>query len=221
MHKVAFKLVRSRRRTIALTVSTDQEVTVRAPLRMPKLFIEEFVEEKREWLRRTLEYMGSRPKAPKKTFADGEPFLYMGNPYPLSIVPGRGLRLEERGFMLGAESRSRAKEAFAAWYREEARRELTVLTEQYAKMFKHRYRRIRITGARHRWGSCSVRGNINFAWRLIMAPRFVCEYVVAHELAHLRHHNHGAAFWNEVQRMFSRTDEARAWLKDHSRFMTL
>ena len=123
--------------------------------------------------------------------------------------------------MLGAESRSRAKEAFAAWYREEARRELTVLTEQYAKMFKHRYRRIRITGARHRWGSCSVRGNINFAWRLIMAPRFVCEYVVAHELAHLRHHNHGAAFWNEVQRMFSRTDEARAWLKDHSRFMTL
>lgn len=221
MHKVAFKLVRSRRRTIALSVSTDQEVTVRAPLRMPKLFIVEFVEEKRDWLRRTLEYMALRPKAPKKTFADGEPFLYMGNPYPLRVVQGQGLQLKERGFVLGADGKEEARETFVDWYREEARRELSALAESYAKAFRLRYRRIRITGARHRWGSCSVGGTINFTWRLIMAPRFVCEYVVAHELAHLKHHNHGAAFWDEVRRMFPRTDEARRWLKEHSRSLAL
>lgn len=221
MHKVAFKLVRSRRRTVSLSVSAEQEVTVRAPLRMPKLFIDEFVEEKREWLRRAFEYMASRPKAPKKTFVDGEPFLYMGNPYLLSIVRGQGLRLEEHGFMLGAASRSNARETFVEWYREEARRELTSLTGYYAKTWKLRFRRIRITDARHRWGSCSLSGNINFTWRLIMAPRFVCEYVVAHELAHLRHHNHGVAFWQEVRRMFPRIDEARGWLEEHSRFLTL
>ncbi|MBL4691914.1 MAG: M48 family metallopeptidase, partial [Magnetovibrio sp.] len=77
--------------------------------------------------------------------------------------------------------------------------------------------RITVRDTRSRWGSCTVSGQLNFSWRLVLAPDFVLDYVVAHEVAHLMHKNHGKAFWDLTKRLTERTDEAKAWLNAHGR----
>lgn len=77
--------------------------------------------------------------------------------------------------------------------------------------------RITIRDTRSRWGSCASGGQLNFSWRLVLAPEFVLDYVVAHEVAHLAHHNHGPAFWALADTLTARMSEAKAWLNAHGR----
>lgn len=83
----------------------------------------------------------------------------------------------------------------------------------YAARLGVDYRRIRITSARTRWGSCSRAGNLNFTWRLMMTPPFIIDYVVAHEVAHLKFHNHSREFWHCVAGLYPNYKQARVWLK--------
>ena len=75
--------------------------------------------------------------------------------------------------------------------------------------------RITVKDTRSRWGSCAANGNLAFSWRLVMAPRFVQDYVAAHEVAHLRHMNHGPRFWSLVSNLSPHTDVAVEWLRVH------
>jgi hypothetical protein len=77
------------------------------------------------------------------------------------------------------------------------------------------YKRLIIRGQKTRWGSCSQMGNLSFNWKLIMAPEPVIEYVVIHELAHLKEMNHAKSFWQLVARHCPRWRQHRKWLKDH------
>lgn len=83
----------------------------------------------------------------------------------------------------------------------------------FARAFGLTYRKIRISSARTRWGACSTSGTLSFNWRLVMAPPQVVDYVVVHELAHLRQPNHSPAFWDEVAKMMPDYAHHRAWLK--------
>ena len=75
--------------------------------------------------------------------------------------------------------------------------------------------RIAVRDTRSRWGSCSSKGTLSFSWRLVLAPPFVLDYLVAHEVAHLAHMNHSAAFWALARRLAPRMPEAELWLKVH------
>ena len=75
--------------------------------------------------------------------------------------------------------------------------------------------RVAIRDPKSRWGSCASNGNLNFSWRLVMTPDFVFDYVVAHEVAHLLEHNHGAGFWSLVGQLTFEPERARAWLNSH------
>jgi predicted metal-dependent hydrolase len=77
------------------------------------------------------------------------------------------------------------------------------------------YRRITIRDTRSRWGSCSTTGTLSFSWRLALAPREILDYVVVHELCHLRHHDHSRRFWSLVGEVWPQYREHKAWLDDH------
>lgn len=101
------------------------------------------------------------------------------------------------------------------WLKAEARRDLTARTALHAERLGVRAKSIRLKGQSTRWGSCSSSGNLNYNWRLIMAPPFVLDYVAAHEVAHLREMNHSKAFWALVEQTLPDMERGRAWLKAH------
>lgn len=100
-------------------------------------------------------------------------------------------------------------------YRKEAKIKLQERVDFFAQRESLAYKQVRIGDAKTRWGSCGPTGNLNFSWRLILAPPSVLDYVVVHELAHLKHRNHSAAFWAEVERMLPDWKKERTWLRKH------
>jgi hypothetical protein len=97
----------------------------------------------------------------------------------------------------------------------EAGRDLAAAVASHAKKLGAAPRKITLRDTTSRWGSCSSSGALSFSWRLIMAPRFVLNYLAAHEAAHLLHMNHSTAFWAAVRRLTADTERAEAWLKAH------
>jgi hypothetical protein len=101
------------------------------------------------------------------------------------------------------------------WLIVSARAELGARAQALAASVERTIRRVAIRDMRSRWGSCSADGRLAFSWRLLLAPEFVIDYIVAHEVAHLVHMNHGARFWSLVRRLAADADAARRWLVRH------
>lgn len=102
-----------------------------------------------------------------------------------------------------------------AWYREQAREEITRVVEHEAKKLGVTYTRLSIRDQRTRWGSCTRAGALSFNWRLILAPSAVLSYVVVHELCHRIRHDHSPEFWALVEQVRPTYREERAWLHEH------
>ncbi|MAM13483.1 MAG: hypothetical protein CML23_24130 [Rhizobiaceae bacterium] len=107
----------------------------------------------------------------------------------------------------------------ADYLKKEARREITGRVKVHAAASGKSYASISFKDTRSRWGSCSSAGNLNFSWRIAMAPMFVVDYLAAHEVAHLTEMNHGPRFWALCERLCPRTPEARQWLKNEGSFL--
>ena len=102
------------------------------------------------------------------------------------------------------------------WLKVKAKDVICPRAELMAGQLGKRIGRGSVRNTRTRWGSCSSRGNLSFCWRLILTPEWVLNYVIAHEVSHLSHMNHGPAFWQTVASFDVKTDKARAWLNDNT-----
>jgi len=105
--------------------------------------------------------------------------------------------------------------AIERWYRREARRRILEVASREAKRLGLEYGSVGIRDPRTRWGSCSRRGNLSFSWRLLLAPPEVLEYVVVHELCHLRVSNHSKAFWRALEAARPGWQDQARWLREH------
>jgi len=103
------------------------------------------------------------------------------------------------------------------WLKREAKADLAHSVQVHTKRLGVRHKAISMRDQSTRWGSCSSAGNLNFNWRLILAPSFVLDYVAAHEVAHLIEMNHSQAFWDQVERTLPDMQRGRTWLKVHGR----
>jgi predicted metal-dependent hydrolase len=177
------EIVRSKRKTLALIVKPDGSLVVRAPLRTPERSIWEFIEKHADWIeKKKAETLAALPPVPRQ-YVPGELFMYLGNAYQLKIVRGQKIPLIlEETFKLADASQSNATVAFERWYRAQARQIMNDRVNLYANQYSFQYKKIGITSAHTRWGSCSANGSLNFSWRLIMAPIEAIDYVVVHEL---------------------------------------
>ncbi|HBO83387.1 MAG TPA: M48 family peptidase [Deltaproteobacteria bacterium] len=217
------KIIRSRRRTIALEIARDAQLIVRAPYRTPFDFIEKVVFKKRFWIKEKQEFVKERcKKIVSKEFVSGEGFLYLGEIYKLEIVDASDIAIAfNNGFQISRKYLDAAKEILIAWYKEQAYQKISERAGWHSSLSGLKYNRIKISDAQRRWGSCSAKGNLNFSWRLIMAPLRVIDYVVAHELAHLEEKNHSKAFWNKVKIMLPDYEQYRKWLKENRHLLDL
>lgn len=103
-----------------------------------------------------------------------------------------------------------------ALYKQKARKFLIERVEYYSNRYKFKYKKIRLSSARYRWGSCSAKNNLNFNWKIIFAPKNVIDYLVVHELVHTKHKNHQKVFWKSVEAIYPEFRESRKWLKKNS-----
>lgn len=221
----AYVLVRSRRRSIGLEVRPDATLVVRAPTRTPLWFVESLLREKAGWIEEKLSKARSHVSLlPRHDFLTGERFPYLGRDWPLAVVAFQKTPLtfdDKAGFSLDIAAFDRGEVIFEQWYRDQARKLLAERVQHFAPLVGVSLPRLRITGAERRWGSCSTTGTVSFTWRLIMAPMDVIDYVVVHELAHLREMNHSVRFWALVVSVLPDYEERRRWLKEYGATLTI
>jgi predicted metal-dependent hydrolase len=218
-----FNVIRSRRKTIAVEITREGGIVVRAPLRLSRREVFAFVHQNRGWIARKLDRVRAlKVESTPKRFQEEETFLFLGEQHRLRFVDGgEYLRKESGEFLLGSDLSSRAEGLFRTWYRARAREILEDRVTHFALRMGLTCRSVRITDAKERWGSCNGAGTLNFAWRLVMAPLSVIDYVIVHELTHLIEMNHSRRFWERLGRILPGYVERRKWLRENGHLLTL
>ncbi len=216
------KIIRSRRRTLALEITPSATLIVRAPFRASNSFIEETIRKKSSWILRKFDEMKKRPPSRILYYAEGELFLFLGRSYPLHIVEEVNMTIERSDKLCVSRAvmpqiRSRLK----CWYMEEARKELQSRCMWFSLQTGYTPAAVRISDARKRWGSCTHKGIINFSWRLIQTPPEIVDYVVVHELVHLGQPDHSKLFWAKVRKIVPDYERRRKWLHDNERLLKI
>jgi hypothetical protein len=216
-----------RARRSRLTVTESGEVVVVLPRRAPLSEAEQLVARHAGWLdgqRRRRREEQSRLLA-RPPLGQGRGLVVAGVPLRVTTVDGPAAR-PSRGSVeaspgslvlrLGADRRAAAA-LLDVWLRREARTAVGERVAARAAEMAVRPGRVSIRDQSSRWASASTGGSLSFSWRLVLAPPWVLDAVVVHELAHLRIRGHTRAFWSLVTRHAPRTPEARAWLRKHAR----
>lgn len=202
---LTFRLERRQRKTLAIEVHPDGSVRVKAPLRLPVGCIRERVEQRGAWIvKQQRRFAALPPPQPAREFVSGESYRYLGRQYRLKVGQAHqeGARLFQGRLEVSVRSAEDARTVRAllqAWYKERAER---VFGERFERCRQH----VAAFGIDHpggftlrrmqkRWGSCSRDGRILLNTQLVGAPKSCIDYVIVHELCHVVHHNHSAAFY--------------------------
>lgn len=203
---------RARRLTLRIDAG-GQGVRVTIPPGVAPGEIERFINRHRNWLESRLAALPDHPKVRPgiKIPLRGVPHLIVHQPGrrgiaeiadgadgPTLVVTGQAVHLPRR---------------VADFLKRQARQEIEVLVARHCQAIGSRARQIRLKDTRSRWGSCSTSGNLSFSWRIAMAPGPVINYLVAHEVSHLKEMNHGPQFWRLCRQICPDTDRCRTWLK--------
>lgn len=217
---VDYVLVRRRgRRGVGLKVDHDG-LTVSAPSTMPLSSIESLARESERWILRKIAEWSAR-KVPVARFHEGERLQFLGGGLQLRLATGARARVERREGELFVVTRGAQPEevrrAVVRWYKRTATEYLGDRVRALAQAARLAPPTLVISSAMGRWGSCNTRREVRLAWRLMKAPADLVDYVICHELAHLRHMNHSNAFWAEVERQCAdyRQRRARLYATDH------
>jgi predicted metal-dependent hydrolase len=206
--EIVYALRRSRRRTVGISVHPDRSIVVRAPLRVSRETIRDFVRSHADWIERTRLRLAERPpKAAPPGYGSGETHRFLGQPYRLVVSRGPADSVELVVGCLCVKSRidpspARVKALLERWYREQAE---VVFSERLAACHSAMtvagipYPALRIRKMTSRWGSCSTAsGRINLNLWLVKAPVDCIDYVLIHELCHFKVRSHGPRFWKTV-----------------------
>ena len=206
--------VQRNRRARRLTLRLDPQsgaVRLVIPQRTPLAEGLLFAQHKAGWIAKQLDAMPT-----PVPFVEGARVPFLGVEHELRNAPlaRRGVWRED-GVIWSSGHTAHLARRVADFLRREARLAIEPRARAKAQAIERRITRITLRDTRSRWGSCSSAGGLNFSWRLILAPEPVLDYVVAHEVAHLVHMNHGPRFWKLVERLTPEVGESCAWMKAH------
>lgn len=204
----------NRRKTIAIKVM-DGTVRVLAPKRVSVRRLQHVVQQKMPWILGKLRLQSESPVVEPKAYVTGENFVYLGKRYRLEVSAptGQGAALHHGCFWV--EDSLPVSVQLHEWYQRNAEKQLSARTAHYARLMGVVPRSVVVKQYKSRWGSCSVMGDIAYNWQIIIAPSAVVDYVVVHELCHLRQHNHSPRFWQAVADILPNYRDNRQWLKTH------
>jgi len=226
-HKVEdieFTYKTSKRRTVSLFVERDGKVSLIVPDNLPIIQIEEVVKAKKSWIYKSLaEWEDLNASRIEREFVSGEGFLYLGRTYRLKVAEDilENFVFKGNQFLIRKGKLKECAEYFKGFYKQKGQEKIPERVIYYSGKMGVKPKSIKILELGNRWASCSPDGNLNFHWKCMMAPLSVLDYIIVHELAHLKHMNHTDAFWNEVDKVISDYKEKAEWLKFNGASMGL
>jgi predicted metal-dependent hydrolase len=220
------------KRTIGVNVLVTGRIRVSAPVWVPTHQIEKFLLQHEDWIRSNLEqFKALRDQHPPKLYIEGEEFPLIGEMLKLAFAQGVGtearvnktddgcLRVEiphkDWASFNQDEPHPEFAEIIANFYREVGTETIRLRIEHFAKTMQLFPSEVLFRAQKSRWGSCSTTGRIHMNWRLIVMPIEVINYVIVHELSHLKHYDHSAIFWSFVERVIPNYLKLRSWLKEN------
>lgn len=223
---VQFNVIKSRRKTIEMTINEKREIIIKAPNNCSNEYIYRFLKDREGWIRKRLEVIEDRiSNRVYLEFKPGERLFYLGKAYPLVVEGDRSNRLaagfQDGEFRLviptyleGEARREASRDVLLQLYKKIAKNILKERTELYSKIIGVTVNRISVKDQKTLWGSCSSKNNINYNWKLIMVPLEVLDYVVVHELCHMIHRNHSKEYWGLVEKYMPDYKKRERWLKE-------
>lgn len=187
-----YRVIKSKRRTLCLSVEKNGEVLVRAPIATGDKEIEAFVKKHERWITSRL---AKRKSERSLSLNDGETLTLFGEPYEIEV----GKPKLKNGVLFLPESGR--KDALLGLIKRYSKEKMSAIVEEISSRYGFEYSRIRISSARTRWGSCSKKGELSFTCFLAFVPAELAIYVAVHELCHTRYFNHSKNFWREVEKV--------------------
>ena len=217
MKDIPYELVRSNRKTLALTIDSEARLVVRAPMKLGEDVIRDFVRKKARWIgdkQRQVSDFGTKQSA--FVLEDGENVLYFGKSYAV-LRSGVSEVTFEGSFIKVPDDMT--LEGFADWMRSQGETIIRERVDYYANLMGAKYTSVKMSEAKRRWGSCGSGNTLNFTWRLVMCPQSVIDYVVVHEISHIAYKDHSAKFWTRVATVMPNYREAQDWLRLNRKLM--
>lgn len=227
--KIEYTIEYRKRKSVELTIDAAGVVRVKAPKGSEESAVQAIVFKKRDWIIEKLELMFSRGKRIEtKTYEDGETFLFLGKKLKLVIyyrdVQSANIALIENELIISCPENYDAKalsELIEKHYRKELKKVIENRVKFFQSNFKVKPKKVLIKEQKTRWGSCSSERNINFNWKLIMAPIEIIDYLVVHEMCHLVHMNHSKSFWTLVGKILPDYKIRQNWLNKNGFLLEL
>ncbi len=217
---IPFHLERRARRTVGLKI-TDAGLVVHAPKYILEFQLKKLIQDKSNWIINKLEARKQNAVPPIR-WQDGETLELLGNPLTLNVVhhtKNKQPQFDHYSLTIAtpeAENQTVIKHKVIQWYKKQALVDFERRLEILAAKLGVATPPLRLTNAQSRWGSCSSRGDIRLNWRLLQAPPSIVNYVICHELAHLKEMNHSAKFWAVVASIYPEYNRAEKELKQIS-----
>lgn len=232
--KVPVEIRQSRRaRRMNLRLDAEkQKLVVTLPGRLKLYHVERFLKEQTDWVEKHWAKMQEQAaKRPQFSYQEGDTFYYLGEKVVLKVTPSgfkrprAKVREQEMQVSLHREStlnegRARVKKAIETFYKEKASEIIHDRLQHFNQHYGFHYNQVTFRNQKTRWGSCSSQKNLNFNWRLAMAPIEVIDYVVVHELCHLKEMNHSPRFWARVEEAAPHHTKAKKWLRKNHFLLT-
>ena len=214
------EIIRTNRLRTATIKVVGNKVHISVPRLLSDARIRDLIAKRATWIKKKLIDCSQLSMPKPKEFINGESFQYLGKNYRLKIIKGlkTGVKLN-KGYIEVTTNKSvkttenEIREQLINWYMELALSRFKVKTQQYAKLLGVIPHSIKVRDYKSRWGSCSIKGDISFNWKVILAPQKIVDYVIVHELTHMIQHNHSPKYWKLVERVLPHHQDCRDWLK--------
>ena len=217
-----FEIFKTDRRKTASIKIVEGQVHVVVPKRLSDARVKDLILKRTSWIKQKLRIQSETVLPKPKEYVSGENFTYLGRNYRLKLIPNGEEEVKMKGgyLTLGyseklpeTDRQSFVKKSLEGWYKGHALKRLTEKSKRYEKILRVTPRSISLKNYKSRWGSCSNSGEINFNWKIIIAPHHIVDYVVVHELCHMLEHNHSPKYWRHVQSVIPDYKMDRQWLK--------
>lgn len=232
-----YSIRRSKRAKRTRILVTPEKVEVVAPLRVSCKQIDDFVTLKQDWVLSTVKKLKQKKQQIKKWVPDrlveGVLIPFKGELIKIKLnrtatlkkilieLSGKHFIIHQPYNTLGSDSDELVRQALVDWMKQQAKRQVEAIVLEYAHKYNLYPRFIRIKVQKSRWGSCGIHNDINLNWVLILAPKKVLEYVVIHEICHIKERNHSAKFWALVERHCPDYQTQRDWLTQNGQSLML